>query len=120
MGISNKLKKYLKILNATSCEEIKNISKGDEIFMSITQCIEKFLNDKETEKLFNWETWVRREERYEGVKEGKIAGEKIGLTKGKIQIAKAMLKEKIALDVISRTTGLPKSEIIKLRHKKAL
>ncbi len=40
------------------------------MLMSIEQCVDEFLNDKETIELFDREIWKARENRYEGQKEG--------------------------------------------------
>ena len=42
-------------------------------------------------------------------------GIKQGIKEKAIEIAKALLKEKISIDIISRTTGLKKEEIEKLK-----
>ena len=43
-------------------------------------------------------------------------GIKQGIKENKLETAKALLKEKISIDIISRTTGLKKEEIEKLRE----
>ena len=42
-------------------------------------------------------------------------GIKQGIEENKLETAKALLKEKISIDIISRTTGLKKEEIEKLK-----
>ena len=42
-------------------------------------------------------------------------GIKQGIKENKLETAKALLKEKISIDIISRTTGLKKEEIEKLK-----
>ena len=48
----------------------------------------------------------------EAIREGKEEGIKEGI----VETAKALLKEKISIDIISRTTGLKKEKIEKLRE----
>ena len=127
VGVSDRLIKYFKMFNATSLREIKRIAKGDEVLMSIEQCVDEFLNDKETIELFDRELWKARENRYEGKKEGLEQGKKEGLEQGKKEglkegteqsqtnIAKNLLNEKVDFNIICKTTGLTEQEVLKLQ-----
>ena len=130
VGVSYRMIKYFKMFNATSLREMKKIAKGDEILMSIEQCVDEFLNDKETIKLFDRELWKARENRYEGKKEGLEQGKKEGLEQGKKEgleqgleqglnkvksIAKNLLNEKVDFNIICKTTGLTEQEVLKLQ-----
>ena len=127
VGVSYRMIKYFKMFNATSLREMKKIAKGDEILMSIEQCVDEFLNDKETIKLFDRELWKARENRYEGQKEGLEQGKKEGLEQGLEQgkkegleqgqknIAKNLLNEKVDFNIICKTTGLTEQEVLKLQ-----
>ena len=123
VGVSDRLIKYFKLFNATSLREMKKIAKGDEVLMSIEQCVDEFLNDKETIELFDRELWKARENRYEGKKEGLEQGKKEGLEQGleqgqkveKNNIAKNLLNENIDFNIICKTTGLTEQEVLRLQ-----
>ena len=123
VGISDRLSKYLKLFNAKSIEEMKKIAKGDEVFMSITQCLEDFLNDEETKELFDRELWKAREHEEigeeRGIKIGKERGIKIGEKRGEERslnkVAKNLLNEKVDFNIICKTTGLTEQEVLKLQ-----
>ena len=51
----------------------------------------------------------------EGIKEGKLEGIKEGKRESTLETAKALLKENVSIDIISRTTGLTKEEINSLK-----
>ena len=58
---------------------------------------------------------VFQEGKLEGRLEGKLEGRLEGKLEGKLEIAKSMLEDNLALEAITRYTGLPKEEIEKLR-----
>jgi hypothetical protein len=55
-----------------------------------------------------------RQSREEGWEKGLEKGMKTGLEKGKRDVARAMLRENIPMDVIKKTTGLSEDEILKV------
>ena len=115
VGGSDRLVKYYKMFNANNLRELKRIAKGDEVLMSIVQCVDEFLNDKETLELFDRELWKARENRYEGKKEGLEQGKKEGLELSQKNIAKNLLNEKVDFNIICKTTGLTEQEVLKLQ-----
>ncbi|MDG7056958.1 MAG: transposase, partial [Wolbachia endosymbiont of Penenirmus auritus] len=50
-----------------------------------------------------------------GRQEGRQEGIKIGAEKGKIEVAKNLLKAGVSVDLITESTGLPKAEIVRLK-----
>lgn len=58
---------------------------------------------------------IRNEGKIEGKIEGEKEGKKQGILESKIKIAKNMLKEKFAINMISKITGLKKEEIEKIQ-----
>ncbi len=102
--------KYLIMLDLKE-KEIDEYLEGDEIMSEYKSAIKKantdprfqaFMTPEEEEKL------IRNTERYEG--------EKKGIRKNKLETAKNMLKDKLDLNLISKYTGLSKSEIEKLKE----
>ncbi|MCM1001535.1 MAG: transposase, partial [Wolbachia endosymbiont of Melophagus ovinus] len=55
--------------------------------------------------------------REEGIQIGEERGIKIGAEKGKIEVAKNLLKAGVSIDIIAQTTGLPKAEIAQLKEE---
>ena len=56
----------------------------------------------------------RKEGKLEGIKEGRIEGKLEGLKEGQISMAKAMKKDGVDINLISKYTGLTIEEIEKL------
>ncbi|MFP3034740.1 MAG: transposase, partial [Candidatus Tisiphia sp.] len=61
---------------------------------------------------------ARDEGKQEGRQEGRQEGIQIGHQKGKIEVAKNLLKASISIDIISQTTGLSPDEIKQLQSEK--
>ena len=57
---------------------------------------------------------AREEGETEGIKKGRKEGEEEGIRKGIKKVAKNLLKEKIPIEKIARTTGLSKEELNEL------
>ena len=143
VGVSDRLSKYLKLFKGKNIEEMKKISEGDEILMSITQCLEEFLNDEETKELFDRELWKAREHeeiglergkkigkeqglkigekrglklgKEEGLKLGKELGKEEGLVEAANNIALNLLKIKTDIKDVTYATGLTEQEVLKLQ-----
>ena len=95
------MKKYMK-----NVEELNE----DSEFVSIIS------PDKDNEMVINTlKNEAIKEGRLEGIKEGKLEGIKEGIEKNTLETAKALLKENVSIDIISRTTGLSEEEVKKLK-----
>ncbi|MCM1002495.1 transposase, partial [Wolbachia pipientis] len=55
--------------------------------------------------------------RQEGIQISEERGIKIGAEKGKIEVAKNLLKAGVSADLITESTGLPKAEITQLKEE---
>ena len=86
--------------------------------MSIQECVKRFMNDENTNRIFNHEKKIKDEYlevgREQGEKIGREQGEKIGRKQGhlegqlekQLEIAKNLLKENININIIANATGL--------------
>jgi hypothetical protein len=79
------------------------------------------LNAEEVQKMMeittSWHEKGRVEGRMEGKMEGKAEGEAEGILKGKLETARNMIREGLAISLIIKMTGLPEAEIIKLQQE---
>ena len=66
---------------------------------------------------FEEKMWERREGEMIGEKRGKKIGERIGEKRGRQEIARKMVEMKMALDIISKATGLTEQELKALKQK---
>ena len=107
-------KKMVMMMNANSLEEVKKITKGDEILMDMAKEIEEFLYGKKAMDLFG--DRKRYEKMYieQGRNEGIALGKSEGIEQNKIESARRMLKETRDYEFISRVTGLSIEKIKKL------
>ena len=71
--------------------------------MSTVEMVDDFINDPEVISRFHDDSWKI------------VSAEQRGETKGKIETAKNMLKEKCNINLISKVTNLSISEINKLK-----
>ena len=112
-----KLYQYLAILKVRDIDELKEISKGDEILEDVVNDIINYSRDDrvideyqqaidDANLIFN--------SKLEGQEEGYESGKMDGEIQKQQEIARNMLKEKIALETIIKCTGLPKIEIEKV------
>ncbi len=91
--------------------------------MEFNEWINKYVNDEETKELLaKWSDYIAENKGYEeGIEEGRIEGRAEGIEKGSKQkayeIAKKLLYLNIALEDISKATGLSIEEIEKLRKE---
>ena len=131
VGISDRLLKHFNMFNADSYEKLNEIAKGDELFMTISECLQDFLNDEETKKLFDHDLWTARENQEEGEKRGLIKGRrqgrrqgrKQGLLQGKLEkqleIAKKMLLANKPIEEVITFTELSKNDVLNLKKQLA-
>ena len=66
---------------------------------------------------FEEKMWERREGREEGLVEGQKIGEERGKKSEQQEIARKMLEMKMALDIISKATGLTEQELNLLKAR---
>jgi predicted transposase/invertase (TIGR01784 family) len=81
----------------------------DKEMRALALAREKALRD-EISKL----SWARKEGRAEGEQKGRVEGKEIG----KLEVAKNLLSKDMSVSEISEVTGLPESEIAKLKELK--
>ena len=112
--IKNKLKLFL----CNSYLEMRDIAKEDKELKTIVDEIERLNKDKYFGALYNIEEEQKRLEasaESSGYKRGIQEGHDIGIQEGSAstreKIAKSLLEENIAINIISKTTGLTENEI---------
>ena len=120
----NKIEKRLLLFGCNSYEEMRKITNDPEDLVIIEELeklgmSEEFLFGYSHELAHKTMMEELKEESFEdGIKQGFDNGVKQGIEQGvleeKIEIAKAMLEEKISIDIISKCTGLSVKEINKL------
>ena len=93
--------KWLKLINAESLEEMRNIAKGDEVMEQALEFMEEFLNDEEIRNV------------YDKINDVKYYAKK----EEKIETAKNMLKKGFPLQEISEITNLSIKEINDLKKQ---
>ena len=108
----NDLIKWLRFIAAKGYEERKIIAEGDELLMEFNEWINKYVNDEETKELLaKWSDYIAENKGYEeGIEDGSL--------QKAIEIAKAMLKDNVSIEVITKFTKLNIEEIEKLREEK--
>ena len=77
--------------------------KGDEVLMSITECLKEFLNSEETRKDFSREEWEARK------------NQAIGEERSLNNVAVNMLKANKPVDEITTFTGLNEEAVLELK-----
>ena len=110
----NELDKVMLVLNEEDNNNLSKLYKGEKV-------MEDYVNDAKRASISDdivglydkelHEELLRNTELYNAEQKGI----KQGIKEKAIETAKALLKEKISIDIISRTTGLKKEEIDKLK-----
>ena len=90
--------KWIRFIIAGDIKEMEKIAKGVEEMEQALKFMERFVNDKDVQRIYDRMAY----ERFEGRDEEKI------------EIAKAMLEENVPIDKISKFTKLSTEEIKKL------
>ena len=91
--------------------------------MEFNEWINKYVNDEETKELLaKWSDYIAENKGYEegkeeGIEEGRIEGRAEGSKQKAYEIAKKLLYLNIALEDISKATGLSEEEIEELREE---
>ena len=113
----NKIAQWLTFFDNPNTERVEEIMKENEEVKKANSVLHEMSEDEELQRLAELrEKWDLDERsalghaKDEGIKEG----EKLGLEKGKIEIAKKMKAEKLELEIIMKMTELTKEEIEKL------
>ena len=92
-------------------------SQASELIRMIDERVRKFNSNEWRQKYMTFEYMLKERERI-GIEQGRAEGEAIGLKKGAAQkqreIAKSMIKEGIAKEIIKKVTGLSADEIEEL------
>jgi len=97
--------RMLAMLDAESIEELENIAKGDEIMSEMAQYVKDFIEDEETNRMFDKERDIRLEERI------KTKNDTIN------DIAIKLKKYNISDEKISICTGLSIDDIKRLKSQ---
>ena len=98
--------KWIRFIMASDIKEMEKIAKGVEEMEQALKFMERFVNDKDVQRIYDRMAYERIEGRDEGID--------IGKQDEKIEIAKAMLEENVPIDKISKFTKLSTEEIKKL------
>ena len=92
-------------------------SQASELIRMIDERVRKFNSNEWRQKYMTFEYMLKERERI-GIEQGRAEGEAIGLKKGASQkqreIAKSMIKEGIAKEIIKKVTGLSAEEVEEL------
>ena len=92
-------------------------SQASELIRMIDERVRKFNSNEWRQKYMTFEYMLKERERI-GIEQGRAEGEAIGLKKGAAQkqreIAKSMIKEGIAKEIIKKVTGLSAEEVEEL------
>ena len=100
----NELEKWLQYIGTPTPEGRSKVAKGDELLMELNEWFKKYVNDKETVEMLNkWDMQIERSHSFQE-----------GSQQKSIEIAKNMLSLNMAIEDISKVTGLSKTDIEKL------
>lgn len=94
------------------CEDPDNYD--SKIVKLLTYLITNKYDLEERKRILKEDYGITMEEIYEGVNDMSSLSEAV-FQEGKLEIAKSMLEDNLALEAIARYTGLSKEEIEKLR-----
>ena len=115
--IPEEVVKFAKLLKAKSIDELVEEFEGDEEYMEAVGKLEELVMDPDFAGAYDKGAkteWLLEDMRLTGMHEG----EAIGISKGKIEIAKNMLNQNMDFNLISNVTGLSIEEIESLVEKK--
>ena len=103
----SKFIRLLRILNATSYEELEKLAKGDETMEEMVEYVRNWCleSEKDGKEIF-----------IENLREeAKEEGREIGAEEKSINIANLLLKDNVAIEKIMQYTGLSKEEILSIK-----
>ena len=98
--------RWIRMINAKDMNELKNITKEDEVMENAVRLMEDFLNDEELQDEFDKITDIE----YYAEEKGRKAGIEEGHQK-LLQTAKNLLMMNMSISDITKATGLSKEEI---------
>ena len=98
--------RWIRMINAKDMNELKNITKEDEVMENAVRLMEDFLNDEELQDEFDKITDIE----YYAEEKGRKAGIEEGHQK-LLQTAKNLLMMNMSITDITKATGLSKEEI---------
>ena len=110
----NELDKVMLVLNEEDNNNLSKLYKGEKVMEDYVKDAKRASISDDIVGLYDkelHEELLRNTELYNAEQKGI----KQGIKENKLETAKALLKEKISIDIISRTTGLKKEEIEKLQ-----
>ena len=110
----NELDKVMLVLNEEDNNNLSKLYKGEKVMEDYVKDAKRASISDDVVGLYDkelHEELLRNTELYNAEQKGI----KQGIKENKLETAKALLKEKISIDIISRTTGLKKEEIEKLQ-----
>ena len=110
----NELDKVMLVLNEEDNNNLSKLYKGEKVMEDYVKDAKRASISDDIVGLYDkelHEELLRNTELYNAEQKGI----KQGIKENKLETAKALLKEKISIDIISRTTGLKKEEIEKLK-----
>ena len=125
-NVDNELIDWLEFITNPESERIKEkMAENKELKNAYTK-LKEMSEDEKMQRIAEWRQdaiYTENTLYSSGLKEGekrgkeigKEIGEKIGEKNKQIEIARNMIKEKIDVELISKTTGLTKEEIEKLK-----
>ncbi len=116
--IDERIINFCKFIKIKTITEMRNVYKGDENYMAAIRKVEDLSTDPDFVGYYDVEEAHRQE--LEDMRDTILEeGMEKGISQSRIEIAKNMLKEKIDVNTISRTTGLSKKQIDELETSKS-
>ena len=107
---NNKIKKFIEFMASQTIEEMKERYEGDEEYMAAIRTVEELSTDPNFVGYYDLEEAHKQE--LEDMREtGYDDGMEEGIAKGKTEVVKAMYEDGIAIDTISKYTGLTHEEV---------
>lgn len=114
---NNKKAQWMLFLDDPNSEEVQEIMENNNEIKEATVIVKKMSEDEKLRRLADLREKAILDEK-EIYRTGLHKGIKQGIKQEKIKTAKAMLKEKIEIELISKLTGLSLSEIEQLKNSK--
>ena len=116
----NKFEELRKFINASSYEEAKEITKGNDLLRKVLEEMVIFMGNEYIQDYSRERTLIETRidtAKKEGKKEGITVGVEMGKTEEKIEIAKMLMNTtNLSLEEISKCTGLPKEKLESLKE----
>ena len=107
------LLRWAKFFGAKSREEIRMLAEQDKYIDKAYRRLEEMSADEQKRWEYEMRQKVIRDQRHM-LASGRREGEKIGEERGKLEMARKMLKDKMSIEKVAEYSGLPLEEIQKL------